>query len=40
MLEAAIPIHADSVRRNLLFRLNAEQITTIVRVSNLLGEDD
>ena len=40
MLEAAIPIHADSVRRNLLSRLNAEQITTIVRVSNLLGEDD
>jgi DNA-binding MarR family transcriptional regulator len=40
MLEASIPVHADSVRRNLLSRLNAEQIATIVRVSNLLGEDE
>jgi DNA-binding MarR family transcriptional regulator len=39
-LEAARPIHAESVRRNLLSRLNAEQIETIVRVSNILGEDD
>jgi DNA-binding MarR family transcriptional regulator len=40
MLEASIPVHADSVRRNLLSRLNAEQIATIVRVSNLLGDDE
>ena len=39
-LEAARPIHAESVRRNLLSRLNSEQIETIVRVSNILGEDD
>jgi DNA-binding MarR family transcriptional regulator len=39
-LKAARPIHAVSVRRNLLARLNAEQIETIVRVSNILGEDD
>jgi len=39
-LEAARPIHAKSVRRNLLGRLNAEQIATIVRVSNILGEED
>jgi DNA-binding MarR family transcriptional regulator len=39
-LEAARPIHADSVRRNLLSRLSPEQIDTIVRVSNLLGEED
>jgi DNA-binding MarR family transcriptional regulator len=39
-LKAARPIHAESVRRNLLARLNAEQIETIVRVSNILGEDD
>lgn len=39
-LKAARPIHAGSVRRNLLDRLNAEQIATIVRVSNILGEDD
>ena len=38
-LDAARPIHAVSVRRNLLSRLNAEQIATIVRVSNILGED-
>jgi DNA-binding MarR family transcriptional regulator len=40
MLEAAIPVHAASVRRNLLSRLSAEQTATLVRVSNLLGEDD
>jgi DNA-binding MarR family transcriptional regulator len=39
-LKAARPIHAASVRRNLLDRLTAEQIATIVRVSNILGEDD
>jgi DNA-binding MarR family transcriptional regulator len=39
-LEAARPIHAESVRRNLLSRLTAEQIETIVRVSNILGDDD
>lgn len=39
-LKAARPIHAESVRRNLLARLNAEQIETIVRVSNILGEDN
>ena len=39
-LKAARPIHAASVRRNLLDRLSAEQIETIVRVSNILGEDD
>jgi DNA-binding MarR family transcriptional regulator len=39
-LDVARPIHADSVRRNLLSRLNEEQIETIVRVSNLLGEED
>ncbi|WP_255550855.1 MarR family transcriptional regulator [Granulicella sp. dw_53] len=39
-LDAARPVHAESVRRNLLSRLNAEQIETIVRVSNILGEDE
>lgn len=39
-LEAARPIHAASVRRNLLARLSPEQIATIVRVSNILGEDE
>jgi DNA-binding MarR family transcriptional regulator len=39
-LKAARPIHAESVRRNLLARLNEEQIATIVRVSNILGEED
>ena len=39
-LEAARPIHAQSVRRNLLSRLTPEQIDTIVRESNLLGEED
>jgi DNA-binding MarR family transcriptional regulator len=39
-LDAARPIHADSVRRNLLSRLTPEQIATIVRVSNLLGDED
>jgi DNA-binding MarR family transcriptional regulator len=39
-LDAARPIHAASVRRNLLSRLTQEQIDTIVRVSNLLGDED
>ena len=39
-LDAARPVHAESVRRNLLSRLSPEQIETIVRVSNILGEDD
>jgi DNA-binding MarR family transcriptional regulator len=39
-LDAARPIHAASVRQNLLSRLTQEQIDTIVRVSNLLGEED
>ena len=39
-LRAARPIHAGSVRRNLLARLSEEQIATMVRVSNILGEDD
>jgi DNA-binding MarR family transcriptional regulator len=38
-LEAARPVHAESVRRNLLSRLTPEQVATIVRVSNLLGEE-
>ena len=39
-LKAARPIHAASVRRNLLDRLTAEQTATMVRVSNILGEDE
>jgi DNA-binding MarR family transcriptional regulator len=39
-LNAARPIHAASVRRNLLSRLTQQQIDTIVRVSNLLGEEE
>ena len=39
-LDSARPIHAVSVRRYLLSRLTQEQIDTIVRVSNLLGEED
>jgi DNA-binding MarR family transcriptional regulator len=39
-LEAARPVHAESVRRNLLSRLTPDQIDTLVRVSNLLGEED
>jgi DNA-binding MarR family transcriptional regulator len=39
-LDAALPIHAASVRRNLLSRLTDEQINTLVRVSNLLGEEE
>jgi DNA-binding MarR family transcriptional regulator len=39
-LDAARPVHAESVRRNLLSRLSAEQIETMVRVSNILGDED
>jgi DNA-binding MarR family transcriptional regulator len=39
-LEEARPIHAESVRRNLLSRLTKEQTETLVRISNILGEDD
>lgn len=39
-LEAARPVHAESVRRNLLSRLTPEQVDTIVRASNLLREED
>lgn len=38
-LEAARPVHAESVRRNLISRLTDQQTETIVRVSNLLGEE-
>jgi DNA-binding MarR family transcriptional regulator len=40
MLEHALPVRAESVRRNLLSRLTAEQIDTIVRVSNLIGDEE
>jgi DNA-binding MarR family transcriptional regulator len=39
-LDVARPVHAASVRRNLLSRLSQQQIETIVRVSNLLGEEE
>ncbi len=39
-LRAAIPVHADSVRRHLLSRLTPEQMDVIVRVSNLLGDEE
>jgi len=39
-LDEARPVHAASVRRNLLSRLTQEQTDTIVRVSNLLGEEE
>ena len=37
-LALALPIRAESVRRNLLARLTPQQIDTIIRVSNLLGD--
>jgi DNA-binding MarR family transcriptional regulator len=40
MLGHALPVRAESVRRNLLSRLTSEQIDTIVRVSNLLGDEE
>jgi len=39
-LEAARPVHAESVRRNLLSRLSADQTAALVRLSNILGDDD
>jgi len=39
-LGTALPIRAESVRRNLLSRLTPDQIDTIIRVSNLLGDED
>jgi len=39
-LESALPIRAESVRRNLLSRLTPEQIEMIIRVSNLLGDEE
>jgi DNA-binding MarR family transcriptional regulator len=39
-LALALPIRAQSVRRNLLARLTPEQIDTIIRVSNLLGDEE
>jgi len=39
-LGAGLPIRAESVRRNLLSRLTPEQIDTIIRVSNLLGDEE
>jgi len=40
MLWDARPVHAESVRSNLLSRLTPDQIATIVRISNLLGEEE
>jgi DNA-binding MarR family transcriptional regulator len=39
-LALALPIRAESVRRHLLARLTPEQIDTIVRISNLLGDEE
>jgi DNA-binding MarR family transcriptional regulator len=39
-LGSALPVRADSVRRNLISRLSADQIETIIRVSNLLDDDE
>ena len=38
-LESALPVRAESVRRNLLSRLSTEQIETIIRLSNLLDDE-
>jgi DNA-binding MarR family transcriptional regulator len=38
-LDAARPVHAESIRRNLLSRLTQQQTDTIIRVSNLLGDE-
>jgi DNA-binding MarR family transcriptional regulator len=38
-LAFALPVRAESVRRHLLSRLSAEQIETIIRVSNLLSDE-
>jgi DNA-binding MarR family transcriptional regulator len=39
-LESALPVRAESVRRNLLSQLSAEQIETIIRISNLLSNEE
>jgi DNA-binding MarR family transcriptional regulator len=39
-LSEALPVRGESVRRHLLSRLSKEQIDTIVRVSNLLSDED
>lgn len=39
-LGSALPVRAESVRRNLISRLSADQIETIIRVSNLLDDDE
>jgi DNA-binding MarR family transcriptional regulator len=39
-LRAALPAHAESVRRHLLSRLTQEQMDLIIRISNLLDIDD
>jgi len=39
-LKSALPVRAESVRRNLLSRLSAEQLEMILRVSNLLSDDE
>ena len=38
-LHLAGPIHAQSVRKNLIDRITPEQTATIVRISNLLGDE-
>ena len=37
--DQARPVHATSVRRNLLSRLSQQQTETLVRISNILGEE-
>jgi DNA-binding MarR family transcriptional regulator len=39
-LTLALPIRAESVRQNLLSRLTPDQINTIIRVSNLLSDEE
>ena len=39
-LARALPIRAESVRRNLLARLTPEQINSIISISNLLGNEE
>lgn len=38
-LDAALPVHSESIRRNLLSRLTAEQIATILQVSCILSKN-
>ena len=39
-LRLALPVRAESVRRHLLSRLSAEQVETIIHVSNLLSDEE